>query len=102
MYNTSVANAEIYILRRKVETLLSGPVCEELDIIKFERATTNRTENGNPSDEKERLIEKFPTIFSGVGTLQDYEVRFYVDSTIPPVHQPARPIPFHLREKLDR
>ena len=38
MYNTSVANTEIYILRRKVETLLSGPVCEELGIIKFERA----------------------------------------------------------------
>ena len=45
MYNTSVANADIYILKREVETLLSGPVCEELGIIKFERATTNRTEN---------------------------------------------------------
>ena len=29
-------------------------------------------------------------------------MRFYVANTIPPVHQPARPIPFHLREKLDR
>ena len=102
MHNTSVANADIYILKKKVETLLSGPVCEELGIIKFEGAATNRAENDTPSHEKEELIAKFPTIFSGVGTLKDYEVRFYIDNTIPPVHQPARPIPFHLREKLNR
>ena len=28
-------------------------------------------------------------------------MKFFIDETVPPVYQPARPIPFHLREKMD-
>ena len=35
MFNANVVNARIYIITQKVETLLSGLVCEELGFINF-------------------------------------------------------------------
>ena len=51
--------------------------------------------------QKKDLLQKFPSLFEGVGTLQDHEVEFHIDPAIPPVCQRARLIPFHLRNKLD-
>ena len=101
MYKEAVVNAEIFIIDKHVETLLSGPVCEELGILQFSReASANRIEG---SADKEKLVSKFPAIFSGkVGVLEDHQVKFHVDETVSPVVQPARPVPFHLREKLNR
>ena len=101
MHKEAVVNAEIYIIDKNVETLLSGPVCEELGILQFSRETlVNRVES---SSDKERLVRRFPTVFSGkVGVLENYKVKFHIYETVPPVVQPARPVPFHLREKLNR
>ena len=101
MYKEAVVNAEIYIIDKNVETLLSGPVCEELGILQFSREASINKVEGSP--DKERLVKKFPTIFSGkVGVLEDYTVQFHIDETVPPVVQPARPVPFHLRDKLSK
>ena len=48
-----------------------------------------------------QLIAEFPRIFDGVGVLTDYEVHLHIDSSVTPVVQPARRIPFHLREKVE-
>jgi len=101
-HNNNVANTKFYIMNKKVETLLSGAVCEELGIITLNVQETSdilRTEE--VPEAKDRLMKKYPSIFSGVGTLKNYKVKFYVDENVPPVRQAARPIPFHLRDKLD-
>ena len=103
MHGTNVANAKFYIMGKEVETLISGPVCEELGIITMnDGGQTNILRTSQSSEAKEKLLKRFPSIFSGVGTLKNYKVKFFVDENIPPVYQPARPIPFHIREKLDR
>ena len=103
MHQQNVANTKFYIMKQKVETLISGPVCEELGIITLNtenNPTVRRTEKMPKA--KAAIMEKFPSIFSGVGSLRDHKVKFFVDKNIPAVYQPARPIPFHLKEKLDR
>ena len=105
MYNSNVANAKIYIIDSRVETLLSGPVCEELGIISFNGANIYKTDTptAQPSSEaKKELINRFPTLFQGIGTLKDHKVKLHVNKDIPPVRQPARPIPFHLRGRLEK
>ena len=49
-----------------------------------------------------QLIAEFPRIFDGVGVLKDYEVHLHIDSSVTPVVQPARRIPFHLRKKFEQ
>ena len=49
-----------------------------------------------------QLIAEFPRIFDGVGVLKDYEVHLHIDSSVTPVVQPARRIPFHLRKKVEQ
>ena len=98
----NVANTKFYIIDKRVETLLSGAVCEELGIITLNADDTSSVlKTENVSEAKAKLIEKYPSIFSGVGTLKNYKVKFFIDENVPPVCQAARPIPFHLRDKLD-
>ena len=101
-HEANVANTRFYIMEKNVETLLSGTVCEELGIITLHRnnVTEVRKTPGIP-EPKAKLMKKFPSIFSGVGLLKGYKVKFFIDETIPPVYQPARPIPFHLRQKME-
>ena len=103
MFNKNVANAKFYILDADVETLISGAVSEELGIIKVNPAgTSNVLRTPGISKMKSKILTKFPSIFKGTGTLRDHKVKFYIDEDVPPVYQPARPIPFHLRTKMDR
>lgn len=102
-FEENVVNTKFYIMEKAVETLISGTVCEELGIITMNTtkpATIKRTSDA--TDAKSRLMKKFPTIFKGVGSLRNYKVKFFVNKNVPPVYQPARPIPFHLREKMQK
>ena len=101
-HGANIANTKFYIMDMNVETLLSGTVCEELGIITLHTEADNKVRRtpGTP-EPKAKLMKKFPSIFSGVGTLKGYKVRFFIDETVPPVYQPARPIPFHLRQKME-
>ena len=47
-------------------------------------------------------ISKFPSLFSGVGKMKNYKVKFHIDPSIPPVAHPKRSAPYHLQEKLDK
>ena len=102
-YDASVANAKFYIIEKDVETLLSGTVCEELGVITLHTDNASKIQRtpGIP-EPKASLMKKFPSIFSGIGTLKDHKVKFFIDKAVPPVYQPARPIPFHLRQKMDK
>ena len=48
----------------------------------------------------DQLLQEFSHIFEGIGTLKDVEIHLHIDSSIPPVAQPARQIPFHMRQKV--
>ena len=101
MHGSAVANATIYVLKKDVETLLSGSVCEQLGIITFNKDPTHRTLRLQSEDaDKQQLIEYFPNLFNGIGVLKGHKVKFHTDDTVTPRSQQARPIPFHLREKF--
>ena len=46
------------------------------------------------------LQAKYPTVFVGVGKLNDYKLKLHVDSEVTPVAQKPRRVPFALPEKL--
>ena len=48
----------------------------------------------------EQLIEQYPHICEGIGKLEDFEVKLHIDTSVPPVAQPARRVPFHMRKQV--
>lgn len=44
---------------------------------------------------------KYPELFKGVGKLKDFQLEIPTDTSVDPVIQPMRRIPFNLREKLE-
>ena len=105
MHGENVVNACIYVVKQEVETLLSGRVCEELGIIKFDpQPTVYRTEaTGDKDAHKARLTRTFPKVFEDrVGRMKGYQVKLYIDDNVAPIAERRRPTPFHLREKQIR
>ena len=115
MYKDRVANVSIYVINKEVETLLSGVVAEELGIIIFngdrhhkKTDDVNETFDVRGAEEvldplKREIKSKFPNLSSGrVGKLLDYQVKYYIDKSVPPVVDTKRPIPYHLQEKFER
>ena len=49
---------------------------------------------------REKLTTEYPKVFQGIGKLTNYEVKLHIDTSVQPVAQPARRIPFHLRKKV--
>ena len=54
----------------------------------------------------EGIVSKYPSVFSGVGKLKNFQVKIHIDPTVTPVIQPLRRLPYHTRakvsEELDR
>jgi hypothetical protein len=75
----------------------------ELGILKITVAADMEHVNTVTSNNlKTSVVERFLTVFTGVGKLKDFQFRIPIDETVEPVIQPIRRIPYHLREKLDR
>ena len=101
-YGDAVANICLYVVKQDVETLLSGRLSEELGIIKFNQPPRGPEEVIRKVDIKDTvkasIMSQYPEVFTGVGTLKNHKVKLHIDSSVPPVAEPARPVPFHLRE----
>ena len=109
VFGDMVTTATWYVVNKKnIEPLISGPTAERLGIIKFnsdplqkeqsiERIMVDKTSN----EETDHWLKKYPKVFEGIGTLKDHEVKLYLDQTIKPVAQPPRPVPFHLKKRLE-
>ena len=107
MYYDNVANIGIYVVKKNVETLLSGPASEALGIISFngshitDEADINRTATSRDPT-TEHIIQQCPEVFTGIGKLRDHQVKLHVDENVPPVAIPPRPVPFHLRKRTKK
>jgi hypothetical protein len=50
-----------------------------------------------------QLSRQYPNLFSGhVGRLHGHRVRLHIDTSVRPVQQRFRPVPFHLQEAVER
>lgn len=106
-FEEQVVNTTFYILDSRVETLISGPVSEALGIISFnESAGVRRAGECTPEavmdEAKQDLLNKFPKLFKGLGKLKGHKVKLHVDESVKPVKEPPRPVPFHLKGKMEQ
>ena len=80
------------------QPLLSYETAKELDLITM----TISGVNIQPGDLcPDQIQQQYPSLFTGVGKLQNHQARLHIDKTVAPVAQPHRQIPFHLRKQVE-
>ena len=86
---------KIAVLEGIEKCLLGYEACNDLGIVKIINSVRE-------DRELEYWMMRFPSVFSGkLGKLKDYQVKLDVDDSIKPVCVQSRPLPFHMREKMD-
>ena len=53
-------------------------------------------------DSTAEIVDRYKSLFKGIGKLKDFQLKIPIDSSIEPVCQTARRVPYHLRDKLSQ
>eukprot|EP00795_Rhopilema_esculentum_P011693 gene11693-17_t len=93
-----IAPVCLHVVRGNSGSLLSYTTAADLNLIQI-KLNAVKTGQSTPAT-TENLEATYPKLFDGIGKLKDREIKLHIDSTVPPVAQPARRIPFHLRKKV--
>ena len=93
-----IAPVCLHMVRGNSGSLLSYTTAADLNLIQI-KLNAVKTGQSTPAT-TENLEAKYPKLFDGIGKLKDREIKLHIDSNVPPVAQPARRIPFHLRKKV--
>ena len=87
--------ATIHVIKGSHGSLLSYHTATELGLIELK---VNQLKDKPP--DIEQLAATYPNLFNGIGELKDFNLRLHIDHNVPPVAQPPRRIPFHLRKQV--
>ena len=91
--------AEFIIVKGDHPTLLGKQTSQEIEILKI-GIGVNQCSTSDRDGALSELRQKYPRVFSGLGTLKDYQLRLHIDHDVRPVAQPIRRIPFSRRVKV--
>ena len=97
--------AEIYVVKGNNICLLSYDTATNLGLVTVHVQQITSTNILEANEQKRPLsfphvLQKYPNIFNGIGQLKNFKLKLHIDKTVPPVAQPARKIPFHMRQKV--
>ena len=82
--------------------LLSEAALLELGLICYHPGiTVVNTVNVDKSTEVSKILQRFSKVFTGIGSLVDFEADILLDPEAKPFFHRARPIPIHLRQKAE-
>ena len=96
--DTSIDDVEFLVFEGRGQSLLGRKTAIALGAVSFgPEAYVNAVSGEASSYERD-----FPKLFEGVGKYENFQLHIPVDKTAPPVAQPLRRVPYHLREKLDK
>ena len=93
-------NDRLYVVEGSGGSLLSWKTSQELNLLQTVQQVTNlpsHPEANAPAD----LLEEYYDLFHGLGKLKNYQIKLHIDEDIPPVAQPHRRVPFHVRKQLE-
>ena len=88
----NAVNTTVHVVKGAYGSLMSYETAISLGVVNIR---VNTIETGD------QVAQKFPSVFQGIGKLKNFEVKLHIDQSVPPVAQPARRIPFHLRKKVE-
>ena len=96
-YQGRQTRSSVHVVRGGYGCLLSCKTATELGLI-----DVHVQQIQNHQMVSDQLIQQYPHLFEGIGKLKDFEVHLHIDQSVPPVAQPHRRIPFHMRKKVEQ
>lgn len=93
---SKVVKDKLYVVKGSGGSLLSWKTSQELNLLQI----VQQVKETKPQ-EPDQLISEYSELFNGLGKLQDYQIKLHIDESIPPVAQPHRRVPFHVRKQLE-
>ena len=102
--------ATIYVTEADGGCLLSANTAEDLGLITLHLNQVKTTKPNSkaaqqvniPDKGVQHIVNNHSSVFQGQGKLQNKQIELIIDEAVKPVAQKQRPIPFHLREKVER
>ena len=96
--NNKCTTATFHVTHGTNGCLLSYQTASDLNLM-----TLNvNSVNDNDIITVAEIGKRFPTLFSGIGKLEDFQAKLHIDESVVPVAQPHRRTPFHIRKKIDK
>ena len=80
------------------EPILGTDTLTKLGILKTEPEINNLIKDDSTAE----IVDRYKSLFKGIGKLKDFQLKIPIDSSIEPVCQTARQVPYHLRDKLSQ
>ena len=101
--NQTSLSTKFCIVKGNYRSLLGRQTAIALDLLrvgppKVTAAMNVPSDNIQPSTQE--IINKFQTVFQGKGLLKNFQLQLHIESTIVPVQQPIRRVPYYTREKI--
>ena len=90
-----------YVVNGSYGSLLSHATSVDLGLITIPQAI-NAVASKESSKDLPQLLHEYNDIFQGISKLKDFQFEIHVDSEVQPVAQPARRIPFHIRQQVEQ
>ena len=87
---------EFYVTDTKEDPILGLKASQQLQLIKVMTINKEKAEKKNTE-----IFDEYPDVFKGIGCLQK-QYHIEIDKDIRPVHNPARRIPFSLKERVKK
>ena len=97
---TKKLSDKLYVVEGSGGSLLSWRTSQGLNLLQTVQQIgdqPSKTEPNAPAN----LIEEYDDLFHGLGKLKNYQIKLHIDENVPPVAQPHRRVPFHVRKQLE-
>ena len=115
-FKSRTVPVQFHVLPGSCEPILAGKASEELNILVFHgdepdsgRTVFSMIKTETESEEGKKFftdiqntVSSYPECYKGIGHLKNHSVKFYVNDAVKPVVVPRRPIPYHLRDRVDK
>ena len=91
---------KLYVVEGSGGSLVSWKTSQGLSLLQTVQHVgkpPSKPETNTPAD----LIEEYDDLFHGLGKLKEYQIKLHIDENVPPVAQPHRRVPFHVRKQLE-
>lgn len=92
----STRNEIFHVVKGTSGSLLSWQTSMELDLLQVVQPI-----KAQEVPTVDQLTNKYQDLFNGLGKLKNFQVKLHIDETVPPVAQPHRRVPFHVRKQLE-
>ena len=93
-----IDNVNFLVLEGEGKPILGTETLTKLGILKIEPEINNLFKDNSTAE----IVDRYKSLFKEIGKLKDFQLKIPIDSSIEPVCQTARRVPYHLRDKLSQ